>query len=546
METLAQSITKRLGALEKERSSWISHWKDVSEHFYPRAGRFVLTDRNRGEKRNQKIIDSTGTRALQILGAGMMSGMTSPARPWFRLTLADQEAARDSDVSTWLHDVGDAMLRIFNRSNVYRVLHNIYIELGLFGTAAAIITEHPDKTIWMHPVTAGEYCIATNTYGEVDTFYRKSQMTVRQVVEQFGLEKCSQHVKSLFEGKNYDEWITIIHAIEPREKRDSSLPDALNMPFRSVYMEYGEQDVLRESGFKRFPVVCPRWTVSGGDIYGSSPAMDALGDVRQLQQEQLNKAKAINFQSNPPLQVPASLQQQGYDLLPGGITYVHDTGGPGVRTAFEVNLDLSGLREDIGDIRSRINAAFFADMFLMLEDASLGQMTATEVAERKEEKMLMLGPVLERLHNELLDPLISISFEKMLDSNEVPVPPDTLRGKEIDIEFVSMLAQSQKSITTAATTRFFNSMMQIAQVSQDVMDNVNTDEAARDLADSFGVNPKIMRGENDVDGIRQSRAQALQEQQDAAVAEQQAKAAKDLSQVDPMQIQDVMAQVSGY
>ncbi len=546
-EELAADIRKRNEALKQERSSWIYHWKDIAEHVYPRAGRFDIFDRNRGEKRSQKIIDSTATRALNVLAAGMMSGMTSPSRPWFNLTLRDQEVATQGEVAAWMHDCKQRMIRMFNLSNVYRVLHHIYMELGLFGTGAAIIAPHPTKGIWLYPVTAGEYCIATDAFGVVDTFYREYQMTVRMCVQQFGLENCSQHVQNLYNSKAYDQWITIIHAIEPREDRDPRNPTAQHMAWRSVYVEAkGDNKILRESGYRRFPVLCPRWNVVGGDIYGHSPAMQSLGDIRQLQQEQRDKAKAVSFQSNPPLQIPASMSSSARNLLPGGVTYVNDAGGAGIRTAFEVTLDINGLREDIVDVRQRINSSFFADMFLMMEGVNKADVTATEVAERQEEKMLMLGPVLERLHNELLDPLINISFERMLDQEMLAPWPESMNGQDMSIEFVSMLAQAQKSITTQATSRFINSMMGIAQAIPDVLDNFNSDEAVADFADSYGVNPKLIRDAQERDAIRQQRNQQQAQQEQMAMAQAGAETMRTASEIKPESMDEALAAVSGY
>lgn len=389
-------IDQRWAALKRERSSWVAHWQDISEHLLPRSGRFLDARPNRGERRHNNIYDSTGTQALRVLAAGMMAGMTSPARPWFRLTTPDPELAKFGSVKVWLSDATTLMREVFQRSNTYRTLHSIYEELGAFGTGANIIVPDFRNVVSNVPLTAGEYAIAMHGVGEVGTLYREFQLTVGQLVAEFGLQRVSPLAKGMYERGQHDEWLPVIHAIEPRTERDVRKRDGLNKPFRSVYFELGARpgDMLREGGFDQFPAVSPRWVVSGGDIYGHSPAMEALGDIKQLQQEQLRKAQGIDYMSNPPVQLPTSAKNHEVDLLPGGQSYI-DAASPqgGVRTSFEVRLDLNHLLADIQDVRQRIRGAFYADLFLMLANQQDARMTATEVAERHEEKLLMLGPV---------------------------------------------------------------------------------------------------------------------------------------------------------
>jgi hypothetical protein len=429
--TQRDKLINRWGALKNERTSWDAHWREISEHLLPRSGRFLMTDRNRGEKKHNTIYDSTGTRALRVLAAGMMSGMTSPARPWFRLTTSDPELDESAAVKTWLADVTRIMSMVFNKSNTYRALHTMYEELGAFGTASSIIVADYDTIIHHHPLTIGEYAMTTDYRGKVNTLYREFEMTVGQMVNEFGYKNCSQAVQNLHDRNALEQWRPVIHAIEPRIDRDHSKKDGQNMAWRSCYMEPGGTDgkFLREAGFKDFPALCPRWMTSGGDIYGNSPGMESLGDIKQLQHEQLRKAQGIDYKTKPPLQAPTSLKSRDVDMLPGGVSFV-DSASPqgGIRTAFEVNIDLSHLLEDIRDVRERIKGSFYADLFLMLANGANTTMTATEVAERHEEKLLMLGPVLERLHNEILDPLIEMAFSRMVEAGIVPPAPQECRA----------------------------------------------------------------------------------------------------------------------
>lgn len=551
-QTPRQRTLARLAALTNERSSWVSHWQDISDYLLPRAGRFFTSDRNKGEKRQNNIYDSTGTRALRVLAAGMMAGMTSPARPWFRLTTSVPELDESAAVKAWLADVTRIMQMIFSKSNTYRALHGMYEELGAFGTASSIVLPDYRNVIHHYTLTTGEFSIATDHRGQVNTLYREYEMTVGQLVGEFGYEKCSNTVKGLYDRGALAQWVPVVQAIEPRSVRDPAKRDVKNMPFKSVYLEKGGNDdaFLRESGFKEFPALCPRWAVAGGDIYGSSPAMEALGDIKQLQHEQLRKAQGIDYQTKPPLQAPTSMKNQAPNTLPGGVTYV-DSASPigGIRPAWEVNLNLSYLLEDIRDVRERIKGSFYADLFLMLANSTNTAMTATEVAVRNEEKLLMLGPVLERMQNEILDPLIESTFARMVEAGIVPPPPQELQGMELNVEFVSMLAQAQRAIATNSVDRFVGNLGAVAGIKPDVLDKFDADRWADAYADMLGIDPELIVPGDKVALIRQARAEAAQAQAQQEALAQSAAAAKDLAAADTSgqnALTDVTRAFSGY
>jgi len=551
MKTKRADLLTRWGHLRSERATWWSHWQEVTTYLLPRNGRYFEQDRNKGHRRHNSIYDNTGTRALRTLGAGMMAGATSPARPWFRLGTTDPDLNKYTPVKLWLNDVTERMQVVFQKSNTYRTLHGIYEELGAFGTAGSIILPDARTAIHHYPVTIGEYAIATDYQGRVNTLYREFQKTVGEVVREFGYKNCSTSVKNLHDRGSLDQWITIIHAIEPRDdrERDFKKKDNMNMAYKSCYFEQGGdgEQVLRESGFKDFPCVVPRWGIAGGDIYGNSPGMEALGDIKQLQHEQLRKAQGIDYQTKPPLQVPSYMKNRDVDSLPGGVTFVDGQQGK-IETAFNVNLNLNHLLADIQDVRSRINASFYADLFLMLANATDTRMTATEVAERHEEKLLMLGPVLERLHNELLDPLIDNTFNRMIEANLIPPAPEELQGMDLSVEFVSMLAQAQRAIGTNSIDRYVNNMGMVAQMKPDVLDKFDSDVWAEAYADMLGVDPKLVIGGEQVARIRQQRAEA----QAAAAQQEQLQSTVDNavklndSKTGEPSMMDMLNQFSGY
>jgi len=545
-----QRILSRKSALWTERSSWITHWREISDYQQPRAGRFVVTDRNRGDKRANHILDNTAVFGARTLAAGLMSGVTSPARPWFRLEIQDKDLMESGPVKTWLHDSAALLRAIFASSNTYRSLHTIYEELGLFGTGCSIVLPDFDNVIHHYPLTVGEYALSTNSKGEVDTVCREFQLTVAQMVEQFGKENCSQTVRDLWNRGNYDAWVDVIHLVEPRKNRDVKLRDGRNMRFASIYLEPGKDQAdrfLSESGFNRFPALAPRWVVTGNDVYGTSPGMECLGDVKQLQHQQLRKGQAIDYQVNPPLQVPTKYKEANKARLPGGVFYVDSLGqGQGVRSAFDVNLNLQHLMLDIQDVRERIRQAYYADLFLMLANDNRSGITATEVAERHEEKLLMLGPVLERLHNELLSPLIDIAFDYANRAGILPPPPPELEGMDLNVEFISVLAQAQRAVATQGMDRLLGTVSQMAAVKPDVLDKLDFDQIVDNYGDAYGVDPKIIVPDDQVAALRQQRAAAMQAQQAAATAPQVVESAKTASEIDTGNLQDVMNGLMGY
>lgn len=549
---IKEKLINRLGQLKTERSSWDGHIREIYQYLLPRSGRFFTSDRNNGTKKHNSILDSAGTKALRVLGAGMMAGATSPARPWFKLGTSDPELSRSHDVKVWLDDVTQLIQRVFQKSNTYRALHSIYEELAVPGTGASIVVPDFQNVIHHYVQTFGEFYIATDFKGNVCTLFREFERPVSEIVKEFGYDQCSITVQHLYNSGTLDAWVPIVHVIEPRADRDISKKDNLNMPWASYYFELGndKEKILRESGFREFPCLCPRWSVAGGDIYGTSPAMDCLGDVKQLQVEHLHKAQGINYMVDPPIVVPVNLKNRDIERLPGGVSYA-DLGSnqQKVQSLFDVNIKLDHLLLDIQDVRERIRSSFYADLFLMLANATDTRMTATEVAERHEEKLLMLGPVLERLHNELLSPLIDITFSTLLRAGALPPPPEEMNGVEINVEFISMLAQAQRAIGANAIDRYVGNLVAVANIKPDVLDKFNADEWAERYADMLGVDPNLINANENVAIIRRQREEMQAQAQQAMVAEQQSKAIKNLAQSPTGQdsaLDGVVSMFSGY
>ena len=540
----------RKNALWTERSSWDSQWQDIARYQMPRAGRFFDSDVNKGNKRGQNIYDNTPVFALRTLAAGMMSGVTSPARPWFQLAIADRDLMEFEPVKEWLHKTASIMRQVFGASNTYNSLHQCYEELGAFGTWADFVQPDFQNVIHHYPMTIGEYALGHNDKGIVDTCVREFQMTVGQMVKQFGKERCGTAVRNLYDRGTFDAWVKVMHIAGPRAEWNPDMRDAVNMPFESCYFEAAAdnwEEYLSESGFKRFPALCPRWVVTSNDVYGRSPGMDCLGDAKQLQLGQLRKSQAIDYQVNPPIQVPLEYKDQANKRLPGGVMYVsqsHPNGG--VRSAYDVNVRLDYLLEDIKDTRERIRSACYADLFLMLANDNRSGTTATEIAERHEEKLLMLGPVLERLHNELLSPLIDITFDRMATAGILPPVPPEIAGRELDIEFISTLAQAQRAVAASGMDRLLGTIGQAAGLWPEMRHKIDPLQVVDEYSIMYGVNPKVIVPDDVVKERMAAEAQASQAATAGPAMAQAVDSAKTASDINSEGLQDVMSMFQGY
>lgn len=548
------------GELELERASFEPHWRELSEYFSPRRVRFTTTDTNKGDKRSQKIIDTTPIYAARTLRAGMMSGITSPARPWFRLTTPDPELSEYGPVKQWLDDVRTRMSSRFGRSNLYQALPTLYNDMGVFATGAMMVEEDDETTIRCTPFPIGEYYLANDARLQVRTFMRKFRLTVRQVVQQFGRRdfdgrirdwsNLSARVKSLWDANQRGAWVDIVHVIEENLEYDPRRLNSKYKRYADCYYEIGGSasrpgtgvdggeltTILRERGYDEFPVLAGRWELTAGDVYGTDcPGMTALGDNKQLQFGEKQAGQILDKINRPPMVAPTQARAIKLTQLPGDVSYMDEQGDKKFRPAY----DVSGFRFDYleqkqDSVRSRVDRAFYVDLFLLMSQSDRRDITATEIIERKEEKLLALGPMLEQVNQDVLDPLIDRTFAIMLRRGEIPPAPKELEGEELRVDYVSIMAQAQKALGRSGLQGFMSFVGNVATLKQDpaVFDKVDTDQAIDEAGEAFGVPTRIIVGDEQVAAMRQARAQAVEQQRQAALAEQAAGAAKNLSETD--------------
>ncbi len=533
--------------LESERSSFLPHWRDLGTFILPRRPRFFTSDSNKGDRRNSSIVDSTATLSSRTLRSGMMSGVTSPARPWFRITTPDPGLAEFGAVKEWLHLVSQRMSTVFLRSNLYNVLPVVYGDLGTFATGVMFVEEDLEDVMRFYPLPIGSYMLANDHKLKVNVFFREFRMTIRQLVQKFGknesgkpdLSMLSQHVQDQWRSGNTETWIDVCHIIKPNERYDNGKLESKFKKFISCYYEKGsasnhdEDRFLSEKGYDFFPVLAPRWEVTGEDVYGTDcPGMTALGDVKALQLMHKRKAQAIEKMINPPMIAPLSLRNQKTTILPGDVTFSNDGREGGFRPAHEVNPRIQEILMDIQDHQKRIQRSYFEDLFLMLAQSDRRDITAREIDERHEEKLLALGPVLEQLNQDLLDPLIDIAFTIMLRQGMIPKPPQELAGLDLKVEYISIMAQAQKLVGLAGVERYARFAGQIASFNAESLDKTDMDQMLDVYSDITGIPPGIVRTDDQVAALRQSRSQAAQVQQRGEQMMQGSQTAKNLSETD--------------
>lgn len=512
---LKSRFQKKLDNMDQE---WRGLWLDISNFIAPMHGRFLEkrdSQAAKGGDKTKNIINGTATRAIKIAAAGMKGGLTPHSLPWFKLSLRDKDLAKWEPARIWLLETQALMYNAFSRSNFYHAIHNVYSEELLFATGPIFIGEDPIKTIHCKPWTAGEYVVSVDEKGEVDAAFRWFFMSVSALAKKFGYERLSQNAKGLLQ-KNPDHHIQIIHAIFKRSDRDHQMLDNLNFEWGSCYWEYkgNSETWLGESGYNSDPLMFPRWDLVSEDAYGSScPGMEMIGDVKMLQKLERDKLQALHKVLDPPMLNPVKMLGR-LSTLPGAQNNVSTADAAGVKPLYQINPDINSVRQEIRDVEQRIKEICYNDLFLMILESHT--MTATEVAQRHEDKLAILGPVIERQNSELLSPIIDRVYDIMARQQLIPPPPEELIDMELDVEYVSLLAQAQKMVGTQSIEKQLGLVASVAELNPEIIDTIDFDEVSEQYADMNGTPPKIIRSREERKKIRDQRAQAQ-----AAMAQQE-------------------------
>lgn len=514
-------LRKVVDSLCKEAQPYLDECKSITLNIVPNRGEYDNQKPNAQYANYRRMLTNVADRALSILVQGLMSGLTSKSKPWFRLSVSDFDMEREHSVKTWLYNTQQKLYRVFAKSNLYGALKLIYKEIAAFGTACALVESDFENVINITTLTVGQYYLGVNDNGKVDTCARKFQLNVKQIVDKFGYENVSDDIQRAYKDNRLDEYKTIYHLVQPNFERVYGLKDNKNMPFISVYFtdDNTTHDFLRVSGYEDFPVLTPRWEIrTTQDSYGTGPGWTVVKTVQEIYSKISSKLKAIQKKVDPPMQATENVKDS-INLLPGGVTRVPQGKDSGLRTAYNIELDINHLRQDILESKEEIYSAFYADIFLMssIDDKT---MTAKEAGIRYDEKLGMLGMVVEQLEVELLQPLFDKVLNIMQRAGLIEPAPDVLQGREIDYDYIGILAQAQKQIGLSNLNSGIMALGSLMDIQPDVIDNFDADAALVEIFDVSGINPNLLRDPKLVEMMRQKRAEA------AAIAAQQEQIAK--------------------
>lgn len=542
---LRKHCMRRKQAMIAKREPWMHDWRQVSEYMDPVRGQFegdtnaTTQETNRPRRRNRtKLINSKATECLRVMAAGMMSHMTSKARPWFKLSTPDPELAKRPSVRLWLDDVAQGIRDTLAKSNFYKAMPVCYTEDGMFGVATMLTVEDPTDVIGFFPITVGTYAIGLNDQRRVDALWRCYPKTARMLVDRYGIDNVPSTVREAI-ASNPDREFTVESLFERNpDERPGTGPLGLQAPRYRPYREVtwivncgtNEDGILNIGGHYEFPPISFRWNPVGEDVYSTSPGIDTLGDIKQLQYLESEKLRLLDQIVKPALNIPEQMRAKGgasyrsgaHNYLPPSqnIPKVEATYVPAYQALAEI-------REEIAKVEARIENAFYYNLFLMLQ--SLGDQTgrtATEIAERREEKATVLGPSLEAVTDEGLDPVVVRTYKMRERAGLIPEAPPELDGVPLKIEYTSILAQAQRAVGASAierTVAFVGNLQGV--VGPQAADKLNSDQVVEEYHQAVGGPASIINSDEAAGEIRAGRAQQERMAQLAQMAKPMADAA---------------------
>jgi hypothetical protein len=518
-QTDIEQLKRRYDALKGDRGNWEAHWEECAAYIMPNAVGFV-GQRSDGEKRMQLVLDSTGINANELLAAGLHGLATNPASKWFSLRMQDEQLNEIDVVKQYLSEVEKRMWsEIYAPGTKFTTaLHETYLSMGCFATAIMFVGQRQNGRLNFESRSLAECVLAENAEGEVDTVYRCYEMTVRQVMQEPEW-KPSDKVKGLFAAQKYDDKVKIIHAVYPRSEKErdysKAQPAPEEMAFASCYFEHDTCHDLYKSGFPEFPFLCPRWAKYPGELYGRGPGMTALPDVKMLQAMMLTAIKALQKNADPPLWLRDDGVLHPQRTVPGGANYWRGNPNDGVMLHPTNIQGLNAAFEAMDALRNRIRTTFFADILQIVTET---EMTATEVMQRTQERMRLLGPMVGRLEAELLGPLVTRVFGIMHRLGLLPPAPEEIQDKDFTVEYVSPIATAQKQTEANGLVQVAQIIMQMVgdpkMVAQVMAKRVSPDRVLDYLWDLFNNDPDLL--------LSDEESAALEQQANAAAAVQAA------------------------
>lgn len=506
--------------------------KELSSFFAPRMSRFLVEDVNKPIKKSKKIKDSVTLSAVKNFASGMQSGATSAATRWFKIQMKRKELNSIQEVKQWCSDQEDLIRRILASSNFYQLMLGVYKQLGVFSFACLSMEHDYDTVVNFKLLPVGSYRYAKNKKGEVDTLCRNYKETAKNIIEKYGYDKCSQSIKDAY-NSNSDAMFELVYFVEPNKEYNPKSPLAKFKKYKSVIYQAGENSFLQDSGIDSFPFAIFESEVNGEDNYPSNcPGIEALPDAKQLMMEIKEYSKGIKKLVSPLYKGPASLQnQKGITDAPGQIVW-EDENGRGLSAVYEVNPRVIELKQNIDELKNCIKEHFYNDLFAVILNTAERGRTATEVNEIKEEKMVLLSPLLDQVHKGLRF-VLNCVFHECVRTGIMPFPPKNIQGEDTEIEFISALALAQKVKGISSIERFTTFTTNLAQVvDPTLVYKINADKIVDDYAEIANVNPSHVVPTDEVNKKRELIAQQQAQQQQLQAIQQGTEMIKNMGGID--------------
>jgi hypothetical protein len=542
---------------------WQRTHSQIIDYIQPNRGEFWQSDSNRGDRRDQLIIDNTAGDSARKLSAALDTGITSEAREWFQIAPEDPMDAENQGVREYCHTVQSILFAVISNSNFYKSWRNVLDDLVGPAIGLMEIEDDDDDVFRCTHVPIGSYRVAVDAKGRVNLTARRFTFTAAQMAEEFGEENCSRAVRDALTNETIQIKFQVLRIIEPRAQRQYGKKDALNKPWASVWLELGTGvsgtntimgigdinspmgpvGILRESGFDEQPFVCPRWNAVGMDAYGKdSPGWTALGDTKALQALQLEGAKTIAKIGTPPLNIPdemrnASLLPDARNRVPAGANHAKVEPTIMIPTAA-----VTVMQAEKKEHRDRITRSFYGDVLFLISSGgeSSQPATAEEIRAKRAEQLLQLGGVFSRISDEGLKIAIGRIFSIVQRRGLLPPPPPSLAKKgKLKLTFQNPLVTAQKTVELQGIQQLISVVTAGATAQKAGVDKIDYDELADTTADMLGVKPNILLSDEELQQRRQASAQQAQAQSQAAALQSSAGAVKQLSDANPDRLQQL-------
>ena len=500
------------------RSNFEWHWQEASELIHPIESQFTKHS-YQGENRRYRIFDGTGEQANQQLAAGLFSLLTNPSQPFFEISSEDKKTNESWIVADWLQQVTEIMNYEIQlpRTNFTAALSESYLEYGAFGNAQLLTSEHPevDRALFFTSLPLTETCFQESRANIVNRILRMYKLTAFDLVEEFGEENVSEDVRKAIKDKKGDAEFEILHTIRPVDEAKGFMsPRGFSkFTYMGVYIEKKTKHVLRETGYYEKPFAVARFYKASNEVYGRGPGFAALSDVKMLQEIYQTTLSGAQKRVDPAVMMPDDGFLSVLDTRPGAVNF-YQAGTQDRVEPLDTRSD-PGLGEDLAEgVRKRIFDAFYITQLQL----NIGpQMTATEVMQRVEQQMRMLGPLVGRLQTELLGPMIQRSFKLLLRMGKFPPVPEKLleKGNILRIVYTTPMARAQDQLQANNLTRTLQVLEPFLNMNPAIMDNFNNDEIAQGIGEVFSVSKRFYNSPATRDGIRAQRQQAAATQQSA-------------------------------